>query len=147
MNKQAGLRAYVPPEVAKRWNQAQRDTWDKGTVARLLLNTGVPIVSTATIPIICYRYNLREQSETQEKIAMGMPVDEVHISDVITPDLLQGFMGAAIANPPFVIMSDDAYFKALVKALGILPKLDVLAVTIEQGDTMKRADAELSSGE
>ena len=146
MNKQESLRAYVPPEVAAQWNDIQSDMWRRGSVAMLLIAAGVPIISAATIPTICYRINMLNQSTSQEKIAMGMPIAEVDIKDVITPDLLHAFIGATVANGDYATLSDAAFIEKMVNGLQVLPKIDILAVTTQQLTAMNRADAELSEG-
>lgn len=147
MNDQQSLRAYLPQDVLNNLNTKAYQMWSSGMVAQLLIKVGVPIVSTATIPVICYRVNLLNQSEVQEKIAAGMPVHDVFIPDVITPDLLHHFIGAAVANSPFEALTDEKFIKRLMSNLQVLPRMNMLDVSHEQGEIMKRADAELSSGE
>jgi len=142
-----GLQAYIPPETYGSMRDNAKDMWERGLVAKLLVATGVAVVRQETIPTICYRMNMLNQSEVQEKVATGMPVDEVHIPDIITPELLQPFVNATVHGGVFKALNDEEFITKLVAGLEALPRVNIFEVAVMQKELLDRADAERSEGE
>ena len=141
------MRAYIPPETYAKLTEQQQKMWRDGMVARLLVQTGVPIIAPETLPIISYRINMLNRADAMGKIAMGMPPAEVHVPDVVTPDLISVFMGAVVEGSPFVAMGDEQFIRRMVGQLAelMLPADKVLEWTVKANELLKRADEEQSN--
>lgn len=142
------MRAYIPPAVYRQLTEEQREMWDKGTVARMLLVTGIPYVGPETVPLVCYRLNLLQYADVCCKAAKGMQAAEIDAPPLVLPEMLSMFNDAVIDGEPFRMKDDEAFLCHMHHKMEQfkLPADKLLEWGLKVGQLLKQADEELQDG-